>query len=252
MRVTVLGCGTSSGVPRIDGEWGACDPSEPKNRRRRVSVWVKIGETSLVIDTAPDFREQALDAGIKRVDGVLFTHDHADHTHGIDDLRMLSYVQRARIPVFSNQSTLDTLKRRFEYIFKGKGGYPAICEQHAIVTGETFSLGDAEVTVFEQQHGAATTLGFRIGHFAYSTDLNALDERAFRSLEGVKVWIVDALRYEPHPTHTHLDQTLEWIARLAPDRAILTHMSWDMDYATLEAELPDGGEAGYDVMIIDV
>ena len=252
MRVTMLGCGTSSGVPRIGGEWGACDPNEPKNRRRRVSVWVETGETSLVIDTAPDFREQALDAGIERVDGVLFTHDHADHTHGIDDLRMLSYVQRARIPVYSDQSTLDTLKRRFEYIFEGKGGYPAICMQNTIAAGKPFMVGDAEVFAFDQQHGSVTTLGFRFGDFAYSTDLNALDEKAFASLEGVKVWIVDALRYEAHPTHTHLAQTLEWIARVAPQRAILTHMTWDMDYATLKAELPDGVEPGYDGMIIEV
>lgn len=252
MRVTVLGCGTSSGVPRIGGEWGVCDPNEPKNRRRRVSVWVETDDTSLIVDTAPDFREQALDAGIERVDGVLFTHDHADHTHGIDDLRMLSYVQRARIPVYSDESTLETLKRRFEYIFEGKGGYPAICEQNVIAAGETFPVGGTRVHAFEQQHGSVTTLGFRIGDFAYSTDLNALDEKAFTSLEGVKVWVVDALRYEPHPTHTHLEQTLEWIARVGPERAILTHMTWDMDYATLKAELPDGVEPGYDGMIVEV
>lgn len=252
MRVTVLGCGTSSGVPRIGGEWGACDPNEPKNRRRRVSIWVETGGTSLLVDTAPDFREQALDAGITRLDGVLFTHDHADHTHGIDDLRMLSYVQRERIPVYSDPRTLDTLRRRFEYIFEGKGGYPAICSQHEIGAGTPFTVGDAEILPFEQGHGSVTTLGFRIGDFAYSTDLNALSEESLTRLEGIKVWIVDALRYEPHPTHTHLEQTLEWIAQIGPDRAVLTHMTWDMDYATLKAELPEGIEPGYDGMTIEV
>lgn len=237
----------------IGNHWGDCDPDEPKNRRRRVSVWVEAGDASILIDTSPDLREQALDAGITRLDGVLYTHDHADHTHGIDDLRMLAYRQQdGRVEVYSDSSTLATLKRRFDYIFEGKKGYPPICAQHVITPGDAFTVAGAEILPFAQGHGPVTSLGFRIGPFAYSTDLNALDDAAFAALEGVEVWVVDALRYKPHPTHAHLDQTLEWIDRVRPARAILTHMTWDMDYAALKAALPPGVEPGYDGMAIEV
>lgn len=250
MKVTMLGCGTSGGVPRIDGFWGACDPGNPKNRRRRASILVQHRDTSLVVDTSPDFREQCLSCNVKKIDGVLFTHDHADHTHGIDDLRTFRAILGRRIDIYANQPTLDILHDRFYYIFHEVEGYRPICEPH-LIEGP-FRIGDIEIEPFEQTHGTIVSLGFRFGDFAYSTDLNDLSEKAFAALEGVKVWIVDALRYEPHPTHPHLDLTLEWIGRVKPERAILTHMTWDMDYQTLRSTLPDGVEPGFDGLTIEI
>ena len=250
MKVTILGCGTSGGVPRIGGVWGNCDPDNPKNRRRRVSILVEEGRTRLLVDTSPDLREQLLGADVRHLDGVLYTHDHADHTHGIDDLRGLFHTMGRKIDVYGDARTLDVLTRRFDYIFTSNEGYPAFCEAHEI-TG-AFRIGDIEVVPFEQIHGPITSLGFRFGPVAYSTDLNDLPEESFAALEGVEVWIVDALRYDPHPTHPHLDLTLEWIKKVGPKRAYLTHMTWDLDYDTLMAELPDGVEPAYDGLVIDV
>jgi phosphoribosyl 1,2-cyclic phosphate phosphodiesterase len=250
MRVTVLGCGTSGGVPVIGNYWGACDPNNPKNRRSRVSVAVEEGDTRLIIDTSPDLREQCLANDIDRVDGVLFTHDHADHTHGIDDLRIMALRSRQRVPIYGDEGTLETLNRRFDYIFKSQEGYPAICEENLI--DGPFEIDGMAVRPFKQHHGFMDTLGFRIGDFAYSTDVVELDDAAFEALEGVKVWIVTALRYEPHPTHAHLAKSLEWIDRVKPERAYLTHMTWEMDYDTLMKELPDGVEPAYDGLVIDL
>ena len=250
MRVTVLGCGTSGGVPRIDGYWGAADPANPKNRRRRVSILVQTETTNVIVDTSPDFREQCLDAGISHVDGVLYTHDHADHVHGIDDLRTYRTIQGDRIDIYGTRETLDVLETRFHYIFHAVDGYRPICAPH-VVDGP-FKIGNIDIVPFEQQHGPITSLGFRFGRIAYSTDLNGLSEEAFAALEGIEVWIVDALRYEPHPTHPHLDLTLSWIDRLKPKRAILTHMTWEMDYDTLLKELPEGVEPGYDGLVIEL
>ncbi len=250
MRITVLGCGTSSGVPVIGNYWGACDPNNPKNRRSRVSVAVEEGDARLIIDTSPDLRQQCLANNIDKVDGVLFTHDHADHTHGIDDLRIMAMRSRQRVPIYADKGTLQTLNQRFDYIFDPKEGYPAICEGHLI--DGAFELGGMPIQAFQQHHGFMETLGFRIGDFAYSTDVVELDDAAFEALAGVKVWIVTALRYEPHPTHAHLAKTLEWIDRVQPERAYLTHMTWEMDYDTLMKELPDGVEPAYDGLVIDI
>jgi phosphoribosyl 1,2-cyclic phosphate phosphodiesterase len=250
MKVTVLGCGTSGGVPRIDGFWGAADPSNLKNRRRRVSILVQTETTNVIVDTSPDFREQCLDAGVSHVDGVLYTHDHADHTHGIDDLRTFRTIQGGKIDIFGNRETLDILETRFHYIFHSVDGYRPICEPHEIAG--PFRIGDIDIVPFEQQHGPITSLGYRFGKLAYSTDLNGLSEQAFAALEGIEVWIVDALRYDPHPTHPHLDLTLSWIERVKPKRAILTHMTWEMDYDTLRRTLPEGVEPGYDGLVIEL
>jgi len=250
MRVTVLGCGTSGGVPRIVGDWGVCDPAEPKNRRRRVSIYAEAHGTGVLVDTSPDLREQCLDAGIARIDAVLYTHDHADHTHGIDDLRGYALLQRGLVPVYGNRRTLDALRQRFAYAFEAKPNYPAICEARPI--DGPFRVGGIDVVPFAQRHGGMETLGFRMGPVAYSTDLNVLPEEAFGVLAGVDTWIVDALRYQPHPTHAHLDLTLAWIARLRPRRAVLTHMTWDMDYRTLKARLPAGVEPAYDGMVLEI
>lgn len=249
MKVTILGCGTSGGVPKMPEYWGACDPNNPKNRRRRASILVEDEGATLLVDTTPDLREQMLAAGVKKLDAVLYTHDHADHTHGIDDLRGFFQTTRTKVPVYGDQQTLDILKLRFEYIFKSQNGYPAICTSH-LMSGPKRIAG-ISVLPFEQGHGGGISLGYRFGDVAYSTDLNRMPESAFDALKGVKVWVVDALRYEPHPTHSHLDQTLEWIEKVQPERAIITHMTWDMDYETLVKTLPKGVEPAYDGMVIE-
>jgi phosphoribosyl 1,2-cyclic phosphate phosphodiesterase len=248
MKVTILGCGTSGGVPRIGNYWGNCDPQETKNRRRRVSILVEHVGTSLLVDTSPDLREQALSANINRLDGVLYTHDHADHTHGIDDLRGISQIMRQRLDLYGNHATLKVLKQRFTYVFESVAGYPVIANAHEI-TGP-FRIGAIDITPFRQIHGDMETLGFRFGSVAYSTDLNILPEESIEILKGVDTWIVDALRYEPHPTHPHLDLTLSWIEKVKPRRAVLTHMTWDMDYAALVKNLPQGVEPAYDGMVL--
>lgn len=248
MKVTILGCGTSGGVPSISGNWGACDPTDRRNRRRRVSIMVEQGDSRLIVDTSPDLREQCLDAGVDRLDAVLLTHDHADHTHGIDDLRGLSY--KRRTPVYADPVTLDTMRQRFGYVFDGHAGYPAICDAHPI--SGPFQIGSIPVTPFRQQHGDAFSLGFRFGRLAYSTDVSGFPEASWEALADLDLWIVDALRYEPHPTHAHLALTLEWIARIRPRRAILTHMNWDMDYAALAAQLPAGVEPAVDGLSVEL
>lgn len=254
-----MGCGSSGGVPRADGNWGDCDAAEPRNRRSRCSLLVRRGQgpddTTAVIDASPDFRQQAIDAGIRRVDALLMTHDHADQAHGIDDLRAFFLRQRARIPCWMDEATQQTLTRRFDYVFKSQGGYPAILEPRPIPPhGEPWQVegpGQAlPVTTFDQQHGEIRSVGYRIGDVAYSPDVNALDEAAFAALAGLDLWIVDALRYTPHPTHAHLDLTLEWIARVKPCRAILTNMHIDLDYHALRRRLPAGVEPAFDGMRI--
>lgn len=250
MRITILGCGTSGGVPRIGNVWGVCDPDEPKNRRRRVSIMVEEGDTRLIVDTSPDLREQLLAAEVDRLDAVLYTHDHADHTHGIDDLRGIYHCMRQKVDIHANAETLAVLRARFGYIFEPKTGYPAVADAHEI-TGP-FSVGKIPVIPIRQIHGSIESLGFRFGSMAYSTDLNALPEESKAKLKGLDLWIVDALRLEPHPTHPHLEMTLGWIEELKPRRALLTHMTWNMDYATLKSSLPAGVEPAYDGMVIEV
>ncbi|MEX0298097.1 MAG: MBL fold metallo-hydrolase [Kordiimonas sp.] len=250
MKVTILGCGTSGGVPKMPEYWGACDPLNPKNRRLRASILVEDSETAVVVDTTPDFRAQMLASAVKSLDAVFYTHDHADHVHGIDDLRGFYHQTKDKMPVYGDSETLSIIKQRFDYIFRTRAGYPAMCRAHEL-KGPT-KVGTIKAIPFEQGHGNGISLGYRFGDIAYSTDLNRMPETAFEALKGTKIWIVDALRYKPHPTHSHLEQTLEWIERVRPERAILTHMTWDMDYETLLSELPDGVEPAYDGMVIEV
>jgi phosphoribosyl 1,2-cyclic phosphate phosphodiesterase len=256
VRVTMLGSGPSWGVPRIGNGWGACDPTNPRNRRRRVSVLVEEGSSILLIDTSPDLREQLLDAGIKRLDAVLFTHAHADHLHGIDDLRGVNQLMKKALPVFATPETLQEIRTRFGYVFgamdfaKHTSYYKPALEPRAIEG--PFRAAGFEVVPFVQDHGFSTTLGFRIGPFAYSTDVINLDDSAFAALAGVELWIVDCIRRRPHVTHSHLEKTLEWIARVGPRRAVLTHMDESLDYETLTRELPAGVEPGYDGLIVDL
>jgi phosphoribosyl 1,2-cyclic phosphate phosphodiesterase len=258
LEITILGCGSSGGVPRADGEWGACDPTNPKNLRTRCSLLVRRRgesaeqETTVVVDTSPDFRLQSAEAGVKRLDAVLLSHDHADQVHGLDDVRAFFLRQRGhRIPTHMDAATTATMLRRFQYIFEGEGGYPAICQAKRLPPyGVAFAIdgpsGAIPVVTFDQDHGEVRSVGFRFGGVAYSSDLVGLDEAAFEALQDLDVWIVDALRYRPHPTHAHLERTLEWIARLQPRRAILTNMHIDLDYAKLAAELPPGVEPAFD------
>lgn len=258
LTVTILGSGSSGGVPRIGGkdgagEWGACDPKEPKNRRRRCSLLVERGATQILVDCSPDMRDQLIDARVSRLDAVLITHDHADQCHGLDDLRMVAQNMMRRVPVYTEEHTFRTLTTRFGYCFNGMetGAYPAILDGHLlprpykplVVEGKG---GAIEVIPFDQDHGTMSSLGFRFGPIAYSSDVVGLDETAFETLRGVEVWIVDALRYRPHPTHAHVDLSLSWIAKVKPKRAILTNLHIDLDYQTLKRSLPEGVEPAYD------
>ena len=250
MQVRILGCGTSSGVPRVGDDWGRCDRDEPRNRRRRVSVLVEYGNARILVDTSPDLREQLLDARVNDIEAVIWTHDHADHCHGIDDLRQLYHARGRPVAGYARQATLDILRRRFGYAFEGQGGYPAVVTGHLLP--DSINLGGIFVRTVDQPHGDITSAGLRFdgGGFAigYSTDFNALTDEMAALFEGIDLWVVDALRRHPHPTHPHLAQTLEWIRTLGVRRAILTHMDNTMDYRTLLDELPPGVEPGYDGM----
>jgi phosphoribosyl 1,2-cyclic phosphate phosphodiesterase len=254
MRVTVLGCGPSTGVPVIGGNWGRCDPGDRRNRRRRVSVLVEVGSVVILIDTSPDLREQLLDAGVTWIDAVVLTHAHADHLHGIDDLRSVNRLMRSAISLYADGQTLAEIGRRFGYVLKPveEAGrfYKPTLTPHEIVG--PFEIRGIPVVPFAQDHGFSTTLGVRIGGMAYSTDVTELDDNAFGAVEGVELWIVDCLRREPHPTHSDLAKTLSWIARVQPRRAVLTHMDQSLDYRELSAELPSGVEPGYDGLVLEL
>ena len=264
LKVTILGSGSSGGVPRIGGvdgrgDWGACDPSEPRNRRRRCSLLVENGDTSILVDCSPDMREQLLDARVRTLDAVFITHDHADQSHGIDDLRMIAQNMRRRVDVYASRDTLDVLEPRFAYCFTSSpnGAYPAILNAHTLARPYHQVLigkpGRAiPVLAFDQDHGTIISQGFRFGPLAYSSDVVNLDEEAFAALAGVECWIVDALRYTPHPTHAHVDKALGWIERVRPKRAVLTNLHIDLDYQTLRNSLPDCVEPAFDGMVIEV
>ena len=262
LKITILGCGSSGGVPRIGNDWGACDPANPKNRRRRCSLLVERqsgeGATSVLIDTGPDIRGQLLDAQTGWIDGVLYSHEHADHIHGIDDLRVIAINGRARVHVYANARTRNILTSRFDYCFSAPEGsaYPPILKDHLIEPGQPVTIngegGNITALPFDQQHGSITSLGFRFGALAYSCDLNNLTDDGLQHLENLDVWIVDALRPTPHPTHFSLDDALKWIEIVKPKRAILTNMHTDMDYATLVRQLPAHIEPAYDGMQIMV
>ena len=260
-RLTILGCGSSTGVPRVGGDWGKCDPRNPKNRRRRSAALVEARRagrtTTVLIDTGPDLREQLLAASVTHMDGVLFTHDHADHTHGIDDLRMLAYSMKRRINVWLDPVTRAGVVGRFGYCFvKPEGStYPPILTAHDIVPPEPIRIegegGALEAIPIPQEHGDIPSLGFRFGNVAYSPDISGLPASSIPMLEGLDLWIVDALRYQPHPSHWSVGQTLEWVGRLRPKRTILTHLHIDLDYAELARELPAGVEPAYDGMVVE-
>jgi phosphoribosyl 1,2-cyclic phosphate phosphodiesterase len=254
MKVTILGCGASWGVPAIGPDWGRCDPNDRRNRRRRGSLLVETRGQAILIDTSPDLREQLLDAGVSRLDAVLLTHAHADHLHGLDDLRMVSQLAGHAIPFYASAPALAEAEKRFGYAFRpvmpDKPVYrPALAAQ--TIDGP-FAVGGIPVVPFWQHHGFSETLGFRIGMVGYSTDVVELNEDAFAALAGIELWVVDCLRREPHPTHANLAKVLGWIERLRPRRAVLTHMDQSLDYRELSAELPDGIEPGRDGLVIEL
>jgi len=269
-RFTILGCGSSPGVPRIDGDWGACDPANPKNRRRRCSMLVerigRDGTTTVLVDTSPDLREQMLMAGVKRIDGVLYTHPHADHIHGIDDLRQYAIAQRQLVDTYADAPTLVRLKEAFSYCYATPPGsiYPPILRAHEIRPGEIVRIdgpgGPVEALPVEQVHGPIRSLGFRFGGdlarlkggLCYSPDISDVPPASMPLLSGLDIWIVDALQYRVHLSHFSVGQSLEWIERLKPRRAVLTHMHIPLDYETLRLELPAGVEPAFDGMAIEL
>jgi len=260
-RATILGCGSSGGVPRIVAGWGACDPANPRNRRRRCSLLVeRLGRgshTMVLVDTSPDLREQLLSVRAEALDAVLYTHDHADHTHGIDDLRYLAYAMKRRIDAWMDERTRASLEARFRYCFKPIPGsvYAPILDAHVMNPPEPVRIegpaGIVEAIPIPQDHGDMGSLGFRFGGLAYSPDLSGIPEASMPLMQGLDVWIVDALRVTPHPSHLNVKQALQWIERLAPKRAILTHMTAELDYETLRRALPAGVEPAYDGMVIE-
>lgn len=254
LQVTILGCGSSGGVPRANGDWGDCNPVQPRNRRSRCSLAVqRYGEgglTTILVDTSPDLRNQVLLSNIRHIDGVLMTHDHADQTHGVDDLRTFAAMGRRRVPVWMDAATQRTLGRRFGYVFEGEHGYPPICDAHPATPGQTLQIhgdgGTIEVSVFGQQHGPIRSLGYRFGPVVYSSDVSGLDDAAFEAISGADIWILDALRWTRHPTHANVDQALAWIARAGIPRAVLTNLHIDLDYDSLSDLTPPGVEVAFD------
>ena len=262
LTVTILGCGSSGGVPRIGNHWGVCDPTNPKNRRTRCSLLVERGsgdaKTSVLIDTSPDMAAQLNGAGTGRLDAVLYTHEHADQTHGIDDLRMVAINMRKRVPIWADQVTFDLLRSRFDYCFETPpgSGYPPILDPHvfdAELSPVTIEGAGGPITFlpFWQEHGHIKSLGFRFENIAYSSDLHDVPEESWQRLDGIDTWIVDALRYTPHPSHAHLERTLKWLTRSTATHGVLTNLHVDFDYETLKSELPPGIEPAYDGMILD-
>ena len=259
-RIVLLGTGSSGGVPRVGGDWGACDPAEPRNRRTRCSAlverWDEAGAvTRILIDTSPDLREQLLACGTTHLDAVVYTHDHADQAHGIDDVRAFAIRQRAQIPTYFDAATKERLERRFDYIFRGAGGYPPImAPQPAVEPLRPFEVqgrgGPVEFLPLDMEHGHIRCMGYRIRDLAYCNDVNGLPPASMDALKGLDTLIIDALRYTPHPSHAHLELTLSWIAALKPRRAILTNLHVDMDYQTLVRDLPDNVEPAFDGMEI--
>ena len=267
MTLTILGSGSSGGVPRIGGNWGACDPQNPKNRRRRASVLIQRkgdgdggekGKTSVLVDSSPDVREQLLSAGVGLLDAVVYTHDHADHTHGIDDLRMVAFNARRKVDVYFDEPTRSSLTSRFPYCFRTEPGsdYPPILEANDLSIGSNLHVrgkgGEITILPLEQEHGNIRSLGLRIGNVAYCSDVSGFPPQTLHQLRGLDVLIIGALRYMPHPSHFTVRQALTWIERIRPRRAILTHLHIDLDYAALRKELPSHVEPAYDGISVEI
>ncbi len=252
MKVHVLGCGSSGGVPLISGNWGACDPLNPKNNRTRASVLVQVEGKNILIDTSPDLRSQLLRANISTIDAVLLTHAHADHCHGMDELRQIFFHQGKKIPVYADIVTLEKVQAMFSYMFFSPDSfYPDYLVGHAI-EDNNFAIEGVPVTMFHQLHGHQRSSGFRIGGMAYSTDVKYFPKESEKSLMGLDVWVVDCLRYEEHQTHAHFDLTMSWIETFMPKRTVLTHMCEHLDYDELLSQCPANVLPGFDGMVVDI
>ena len=255
MKVTILGCGTSAGVPQIGCKCDVCKSNNPRNKRRRCSLFIESKGQRILVDTGPDLRCQCLDAGIGEVDALIFTHAHADHLHGLDDVRQINNVTGKRLPTYAHQTVLDRIEERFPYAFLGgqhqHGGFwrPDIlpCPFEG-----TFQIGEVNIEPIRQKHGRGVSWGFRIGGFAYSTDTDDIAGPALERLRGLDTWIVDALRERPHPSHAHLDKTLDWIAQVRPRISYLTHMNHEVDYQDWLDRTPEGVEPAYDGLVIEI
>lgn len=254
LKLVMLGSGTSSGVPRIGNDWGDCDPAEPRNRRTRVSILVESATTRILVDTSPDMRAQLLAADVVHVDAILWTHDHADHSHGLDDVRQLYHHRGTPVPGYARAQTLKLLKARFAYAFEGRQGYHPTIDARVLPDG--LRIGDIDIACVDQPHGEIWSTGFRFSHdgrsIGYATDFHSVTPDMLALYDGLDVWVVDALREKPHPTHPHLGMTLDAIATVRPGRTILTHMDQSMDYATLRRTLPAGVEPGYDGLMMEL
>lgn len=254
LKLVMLGSGTSSGVPRIGNDWGSCDPAEPKNRRTRVSILVESPTTRILVDTSPDMRAQLLAADVVYIDAILWTHDHADHSHGLDDVRQLYHHRGTPVPGYARAQTLKLLKERFGYAFEGRHGYHPTIDARVLPDG--LRIGDIDIACVDQPHGEIYSTGFRFSHggrsIGYATDFHAVTPDMLALYDGLDVWVVDALREKPHPTHPHLAMTLDAVAAVRPGRTILTHMDQSMDYATLRRTLPHGVEPGYDGLVVEL
>jgi len=261
VRITVLGCGSSTGTPSVEAGWGKCDPTNPKNRRTRPSILVEDSGQTVLVDTSPDLREQLLRHEIRHLDAVIYTHAHSDHLHGIDDLRGVNRLMNAAIPAYADDVTIKSIRDRFGYVLaplapEATMFYKSTLVAHEFAHGDTFVAGDdvggLSVTAIEQDHAYINTFGLRFGDFAYSTDLIAMHEDGFDMLQGIKVWMLGTFTDKPHPTHLDVDRALEWCERVKPERAYLTHLSYGLDYETLQARLPDNVFVAYDGMVVDV
>ena len=254
IEVTILGCGSSGGVPLIGNIWGPCDPNDLRNMRRRVSILVRINNKTFLIDTSPDLRMQMIDAKVNNIDAVLYTHSHADHVHGIDDLRAFCWKRKdnSPIPIYGDKYTMNQLKSRFNYAFQSNLG-PAIpsLKANELEIGNNI-IEDINIQAIKQIHGKGYSLGYRFDNVAYSTDVNKFPDDSLKQLENLDLWIVDCVRYEPHYSHSHFEQTMDWINKLKPKKAILTHMGHWLDYKELEARCPDNVEPGIDGMVIKI
>ncbi len=262
MSITILGCGASGGVPRIGGHWGNCDPTNPKNTRRRCSILVQknapSGTTRVLVDTSPDLRMQLIDAEIGEVDGVIYTHEHADHTHGVDDLRQIAFNTQRRTDVYMTERVWKHMVPKFSYCFESPPGsfYPPILNAREIIPYKGFHIdgegGPIEIFPMNQHHGSILSLGFRFGDFSYSTDVHEFPDETAKALEGTKIWVIDALRFNTHKTHFNVETALAWIERIGPQRAYLTNMHHDLDYEALRSMLPDHVEPAYDGLTLEV
>ncbi len=252
MKVRILGCGTSSGVPRIGNDWGSCDPEEPRNRRRRVSILVTAGDTRILVDTTPDMREQLIDAGVPHVDAVIWTHEHADHAHGIDDVKAFNAVLGGPVPCYGNRSTADALGERFDYAFAGTPWVGFIPHLTFTVVERPFEALGVPITPVELRHGRIASTGWRIGGFAYLTDTNGIPPTSLALLGGLDVMVIDGLRPRPHPTHFSIPEAVAVARELRPRRTLLTHLTHEVDHDVVGPELPPGVELAYDGQVIEL